>query len=99
MYKDIITYQLADGITKDHLLNVAHHIIDDWMKSLPGFIKWEIHHDHEGNYTDIVYWESREAALNAENEMANIPNGEEWYACYKEGSIQGKKLITIGSFE
>jgi hypothetical protein len=29
MYKDIISYQLAEGITKEHLLNVAQHIIDD----------------------------------------------------------------------
>lgn len=97
MYKDLISYQLADGITEAHLLEVAQEIIDNWMKKLPGFISWEIT-KHENGYTDIVTWESAAAAKNAEKEMANIPNSMAWYACYKMESISSQHLTTVGSF-
>lgn len=98
MYKDIISYELAEGITQEHLLKVAQQIVNDWMKKQPGFIKWEITMDKDGNYTDIVYWESKEAAKNAEKEMVNIPNAGDWFACYKQGTISSKNLTTVAEF-
>jgi len=98
MYKDIISYELADGITEEHLLKIAGQIVNDWMKNLPGFSKWEIHKNQDMSFVDIVYWNSREDAKNAEKEMANIPNAGEWYACYKEGSIRSQNLNRIAQF-
>jgi len=100
MFKDIITYELADGIDEEHLLKVAGNIIESWMSKQPGFIQWDIHKDSIGEgYTDIVYWESREAAQNSEQDMVNIPNAGEWFSCYKEGSIGSQNLEQIGSFK
>lgn len=98
MYKDVISYELAESISQEHLIQVANQIVNDWMKKLPGFIKWEIHNNADGSYTDLVYWESKEAAQNAEKEMINIPNAREWFACYKEGSISSKKLTLVADF-
>ena len=98
MYKDIISYELAENITQEHLLAVAKQVVTDWMKNQPGFIKWEIHSNNDGAFTDIVYWKSKDDAKNAEKEMANIPNAAEWFACYKEGTISSKNLSKIGSF-
>ena len=98
MYKDLITYELADSITEKHLIGVAQQIINDWMKKQAGFISWEINTNNDGSYTDIVSWESKEAAKNAEKEMANIPNAMDWFACYKEGSISSKNTTQIGIF-
>lgn len=98
MYKDIITYELAENVTQAHLLKVAKQVIDNWMKKQVGFIKWEINTNNAGSYTDIVYWESKEAAKTAEKEMANIPNAADWFACYKQGSISSKNLVAIAEF-
>lgn len=98
MYKDIISYELAEGVTKDHLLKVAKEVYEGWMKNQAGFIKWEIHTNKDGNYTDIVFWESAEAAKNSEKDMANLPNAADWFGCYKEGSISSKNLTTVGVF-
>ena len=38
MYKDIITYELAEGISKEQLIKIAKQIVDDWMKTQSGFI-------------------------------------------------------------
>lgn len=100
MYKDIISYQLADGIDEQHLLNVASGIIESWMNKQPGFIQWEIHKNSKDNsYTDIVYWENQEAAKNSEKEMMNIPNASDWYACYKKDSINCLNLQQVGTFK
>lgn len=98
MYKDIISYELADGISKEHLLSVAKHIVGSWMKNQSGFIKWEIHSNSDGSYTDIVYWNTKEDAKKAEKTMKNIPNAGDWYSCYKEGTISSKNLSLVADF-
>ena len=97
MYKDIITYQLE--VTEEHLLRVADQIVENWMTKQPGFIKWEIHKNNTGGYTDIVYWNSKGDAKKAEKEMTNIPNANDWYGCYKDGSIESTNLEEIRRFE
>ena len=97
MYKDIISYQLE--VTEEHLLRVADQIVESWMTKQPGFIKWEIHKNNTGGYTDIVYWNSKEDAKRAEKEMVNIPNANDWYGCYKDGSIESTNLEEIRRFE
>ena len=99
MYKDLISYELADGVTEEHLLKVANDIIEIWMRNLPGFISWEICKDENGKYTDVVCWESAGHAKKAELEMINIPNAADWYGCYKPESIKGEKLFLVGGYE
>ena len=100
MFKDIITYVLDDGVDEQHLLKIAREIIESWMSKQVGFIQWDIHKDAIGEgYTDIVYWETREAAQEAEQQMGNIPNAADWFSCYKEGSIGSQNLKQIGSFK
>ena len=98
MHKDLISYQLADGVTEEHLVKVASRIVKEWMKDLPGFIKWEINTNGDGCYTDVVYWENAASAKAAEEKMKNIPNGVEWYSCYKPGTISGKHLSKVAEF-
>jgi hypothetical protein len=98
MYKDIISYKLANGISKEHLISTSKQVHKEWMSKQPGFIKWEITNDKEGNFIDIVYWKSKEAAQQAEKDMINIPNGNEWFACFETDSISSKNLTTLAEF-
>lgn len=98
MYRDIITYELAEGVSEEQLLEVAKTVIESWMKNLKGFEKWEIHKNKEGSYTDIVYWASEEDAKEAEKEMMSIPNAVEWFACYKPETISSKNIRLLKSF-
>lgn len=98
MYKDIISYRLAEDVSQEQLLKVTAGIANDWMKNLPGFVQWEVHANSDGTYTDIVYWQSEKDAKNAEKEMANIPNGSDWYGCYKAESISSKRLHQLASY-
>ena len=97
MYKDIIRYELAENVTESQLFEAAEKVKQEWMSKLDGFIKWEIHKNKNEEYVDIVYWESREAAKNAEARMGEIPNGQDWFACYKEGSIKSENLNLLST--
>jgi len=79
-------------------MDVGARIVKEWMCGLPGFISWSIHQDQEGNYTDIVRWESAEAAAEAHKRMADIPGAEQWYACYEPGSITTRTLTKLKQF-
>ncbi len=98
MYKDIISYKLAAGISQKHLLNIAAKISKIWMSHQKGFIKWEIHKNNEGHYTDIVYWKSEQDKKKSESNMINSPNANDWFACYDKNSITSQKLSEIGKF-
>lgn len=98
MYKDLITYQLAETSSEEQLLQIAKQIVEDWMKKQPGFVSWEINLNSDGSYTDIVTWKTKEAAKAAEKEMANIPNAAAWYGCYQQGTISSKNLTTVVEF-
>ena len=97
MYKDIISYKLAEGVSEEHLLKVAHEVLESWMGKLPGFVKWEIHRNSDGDYTDIVYWESEDDAKSAQADMVNIPNAGDWFSCYEEGSISSQNLHQVAT--
>jgi len=98
MNKDLITYQLAENISEAHLLKIAKQIVTDWMTKQEGFISWEINSNSDGSYTDVVSWDTKEAAKLAEKEMANIPNAMDWYSCYKEGTISSQHLNQLAVF-
>lgn len=99
MYKDIINYKLEEGISEEHLLKVSKKVVEEWMTNQEGFIKWEIHQNNNGDYTDIVYWNSKADAKKAEKEMMNIPNANEWFSCFEKGSINSQNLSKVGEFK
>lgn len=94
MYKDIITYELADNVSFKDLKEIAKKVSSEWMQNQKGFISWEINTDSNGGYTDIVSWESEEHAKAAEKEMVNVTSAADWFACYKEGTIKSKNITT-----
>lgn len=98
IYKDIINYELAENISVEQLVSISKRIVNEWMENQDGFIKWEIHSNSDGSFTDIVHWNSKDDAKKAESEMAKIPNAEEWFQCYKPGSVNSKHLKLIAKF-
>lgn len=97
MYKDIISYKLADHVDKNQLLKIASRIHDEWMRYQDGFIHWEIHHEVDRSFIDIVTWKDRESAKKAESKMTEISNAGEWFGCYEEGSIKSNNVQRIFS--
>lgn len=95
MYKDCITYRLADGISESHLFQVARRIYTQWMKNQPWFVSREIHTNDDGTYTDIVTWDTMEHAKQSEQHMIDIPDADQRYVCYQADSIVSRHLNCI----
>lgn len=95
MYKDIINYELADGVSEAQLFEIAEKVLKGWMKDQSGFLGWEINKNADDGYSDIVSWESEDDAKKAEADMSSIPNADKWMGCYREGSIKsfGLRLV------
>ena len=98
MYKDVISYRLAENVSEERLLSVADDVLQNWMSKQTGFVRWEIHKDKDDGYTDIVYSNSEADAKMAEADMVNIPNAGDWIGCYEEGSISTKRLNRLATF-
>ncbi|MEQ1849050.1 MAG: hypothetical protein ABL890_00465 [Candidatus Peribacteraceae bacterium] len=88
MYTDFIQYKLASGVTEAMLQAAAKDVHAQWMSKQPGFISWEINLlGEEKGYMDIVRWESKDAAKNAEANMKDLPPDSPWFKCYDMTSI------------
>lgn len=98
MYRDIIHYELAEGVEETRLMQIAQSVYNNWMLHQPGFVSWEIHKNNTGSYTDIVTWLSENDAKKAELAMAQLPQAADWFACYKENSIESEKLNRLKAF-
>jgi hypothetical protein len=98
MYKDIIHYQLAEGVSEKQLIQAAEKIINSWMKNQPGFVSWEITKSDQ-EYIDIVTWKSKETAKKAEQSMqTDLPSDNPWYACYDFSTIKSNNTNQIKKF-
>lgn len=98
MYKDLISYQLAQNISKEELLTIAKKVFDEWMVFQEGFIKWEINENSQGSFTDIVIWENKESCNKAHQNMSNCKHLNEWIKCYNPSTISNSPLEGISSF-
>ncbi len=98
MYKDIISYELADGVSESHLNQVAIKVYEDWMKHQKGFVSWEINKNKDGNYTDIVVWENKESAQKSNENMAGMKHSAEWMACYKMETVKSINVESLFNY-
>ena len=97
MYVDLISYQLAEGVSEETLNAAALDILEVWMKKQEGFMGWEIGKTAEG-YTDLVFWKNKECAELATANMGDIPKGHPWLSCYEMSSVSSNKIQGIYSY-
>lgn len=95
MYIDILHYQIVAGLEQQDFLAITQQVHQQWMRHLDGFVRWDIHANSEGHYTDIVVWENEAAAKNAEKQMNSMPLLQKWEQCYDQESIRFSHLKTL----
>jgi len=93
MYTDIIHYDLAKSVNHNRFLNITAKVLTDWMQHQKGFVSWTQYRNSRGGYTDIVIWESKEAAQIAEGKMSENPHQKYWVEYYQ--NIQSEALESI----
>lgn len=68
---EVVIFKANAGIQSEKVLEVAKGI-HTWLEQADGYIRRELLQDGE-QWIDIVYWESREQALKASEELMITP--------------------------
>lgn len=64
---ELVTFRLARGDSRQFI--DANAMVNDWLKRQPGFVARHLAERDDGSFVDIVFWQSREAALAASGKM------------------------------
>lgn len=66
-------FRLIDSADEASLLRASDALQSGFLAKQPGFIRRELLKGKDGQWVDLVYWESPEAAARAVQEAANSP--------------------------
>ena len=66
-------FKLADGVDEARLLRASDGLQTGFLAEQPGFIRRELLKGQDGQWVDLVYWESDEAATRAMQQAASSP--------------------------
>lgn len=72
-YLEVAVYRLKPGVTTDQFLQVVDTNAADFQK-LSGFLRRELACSEDGQWLDVVFYESRKDALAAEPILSVAPS-------------------------
>lgn len=72
-------FSLREGVEEARLLRASSLLQDAFLGKQRGFIKRELLKGKNGQWVDLVYWESQEAADQAVKNAANSPACFEYF--------------------
>lgn len=59
---ELVVFELNEGVTHDEFMATVE-AVSRWVATQPGFISRElVYSPEEGKYTEIVWWQTRQAA-------------------------------------
>jgi heme-degrading monooxygenase HmoA len=72
---EIVFFRLVEGASDQAFLATAA-TVDHWLRRTDGFQRRVLHGDTDGNWVDVVYWDSKEKALAAAEAIMQTPEGQ-----------------------
>jgi hypothetical protein len=66
-----------------------------FLERQPGFLRREVAVSADGEWTDLVYWSSLEAALRAARAFNAAPETQAFNACLERGSVQMRHYRSV----
>lgn len=91
-------FRLKPGVTDDVLLRASAALQDDFVARQPGFVRRELLRGPDGQWVDLVVWESREAALAIMDAVAASPVCSAYFALM-EGAEHADPGAGVTHFE
>lgn len=86
MVIELASFKLTEGVHESEFLE-AHKTVHEWVKEQKGFVSRKTLCDKEGNWKDLVTWNSLEEAQRVAEEIGNAPGAREWMSKMLPGSI------------
>src|SRR5918997_2398355 len=72
-------FTLVGSADETRLLRASDALQEGFLAKQPGFIRRELLKGQDGQWVDLVYWESAEAAARAMEQAANSPACLEYF--------------------
>ena len=66
-------FRLVDGVDEARLLRASDALQTEFLSKQPGFVRRELLEGPDGQWADLVYWESEETAARAMQQAAESP--------------------------
>ena len=88
MVLEIAIFKLVDGTDADTFLQEHAKFHTDWVVTQPGFVKRVTTCGDDDVWTDVLTWESLDAAKTAMETIGGIEEGKTWMSMMDEASIK-----------
>ncbi|NQZ76236.1 MAG: hypothetical protein HRT61_09010 [Ekhidna sp.] len=95
---EVVTFQLKSGISKEEAVQKLSQL-NEIVRAYPGFIERSFAVNEEGQWTDIVLWTSKSAALGAAKDVATNHKAAAVFEIIDEESIQMNHYEIINTFK
>lgn len=73
-------FRLKPGVSEETLLAASHALQQDFVARQPGFVRRDLLRGPDGQWVDLVEWQSREAALAIMDAVAASPACHAYFA-------------------
>ena len=80
---EVVTFRLKPGVDEADFLRAADDVMPD-LQSMSGYIDRELLKGEQGEWIDIVHWESMDHALAAAQAIMSAPNAGPFMAMIDE---------------
>ena len=91
---ELVSFKLKSDVDESQLADVQP-AVNEWIKTQPGFYYRSLTKDTDGQYLDIVYWESEERAKAAAEHMMIQPWANDFMSLIDESSINMRHIKSI----
>ena len=94
---EVVTFKVKPGVQIEQAKEKLT-LLNECVQAFDGFIYRSFSVNEEGQWIDIVYWTSKEAALKAGEQVMNDPKAQEVFAIIDESSMQMNHYSLLDTF-
>ena len=70
---EIVIYKIQEGVTDEDFIKAAGEMEENFAKKQEGFIKRTFAKSENGDWIDVLYWETMDNAMRASEEAMKSP--------------------------
>jgi hypothetical protein len=84
--KEVVVFRLNPNVDVQVFLDSAK-VTFDWVKTMEGFILRDLSVTETGEWIDIVQWQTMDHALQAADQIMNMPSNQPFINCIDPTTI------------
>ncbi len=95
---ELVLFRTKAGVSEQSM-NEAAQTVQTWLAEQPGYIRRELLMTNEGQWGDLVYWNSFEEAMAAGAKFMTLPEAAVFGSVMEETTIQMFHFHQVVAFE